>query len=103
MANPTGVRRDRLAALRTVAGDLLKEGRLKAGMGRYARTTAYAIGAATTAIAILSAARTRARRNTLASQVVLITGGSRGFGLALAREFASLGCRLACAHAIGMN
>jgi short-subunit dehydrogenase len=31
--------------------------------------------------------------------VVLITGGSRDFGLALAREFASLGCRLAlCAR-----
>ena len=35
----------------------------------------------------------------LTGQVVLITGGSRGLGLALAREFAGQGCRLAiCAR-----
>jgi short-subunit dehydrogenase len=39
------------------------------------------------------------RQKQLAGKVVLITSGSRGFGLALAREFASLKCRLAlCAR-----
>ena len=40
-----------------------------------------------------------ARQDDLRGQVVLITGGSRGLGLALAREFAALGCVLAlCAR-----
>ncbi len=48
---------------------------------------------------LVGAARTRARQKKLAGRVVLITGGSRGLGLALAREFASRGCRLAlCAR-----
>ena len=48
---------------------------------------------------LLGAACARARRKRLAGQVVLITGGSRGFGLALAREFATLQCRIAlCAR-----
>ena len=34
------------------------------------------------------------RQANLDGQVVLITGGSRGLGLALAREFARAGCRL---------
>jgi NAD(P)-dependent dehydrogenase (short-subunit alcohol dehydrogenase family) len=37
----------------------------------------------------------RARRFDLADAVVLVTGGSRGLGLALAREFGRLGARLA--------
>jgi len=37
------------------------------------------------------------RQENLFGQVVLITGGSRGLGLALAREFARLGCRLVLA------
>jgi short-subunit dehydrogenase len=65
---------------------------------RYAKSTACAVGAGA-ALALLGAARTRARLKKLAGQVVLITGGSRGFGLALALEFASLGCRIAiCAR-----
>jgi short-subunit dehydrogenase len=67
-------------------------------MSRSARKVACAIGGAT-ALALLGPALTRSRRKQLAGKVVLITGGSRGFGLALAREFASLKCRLAlCAR-----
>ena len=41
----------------------------------------------------------RRRVSQLAGSVVLITGGSRGLGIALAREFARQGCRLAlCAR-----
>jgi NAD(P)-dependent dehydrogenase (short-subunit alcohol dehydrogenase family) len=67
-------------------------------MARYARTTTCAIGAAA-ALILLDAAGARARQKALAGPVVLITGGSRGFGLALARQFGSLRCRLAvCAR-----
>ncbi len=41
----------------------------------------------------------KSREADLTGQVVLITGGSRGLGLALAREFAGQGCKLAlCAR-----
>src|SRR5262245_51221636 len=36
----------------------------------------------------------RHRMTSLAGQTVLITGGSRGLGLALAEEFARTGCRI---------
>jgi NAD(P)-dependent dehydrogenase (short-subunit alcohol dehydrogenase family) len=40
-----------------------------------------------------------ARANRLAGRVVLVTGGSRGLGLLLAREFAQRGCKVAiCAR-----
>jgi short-subunit dehydrogenase len=63
-----------------------------------AKQTACATGAIG-ALGFLRAARARARRKRLAGRVVLITGGSRGFGLALAREFGKLQCRIAlCAR-----
>jgi len=37
------------------------------------------------------------RQENLYGQVALITGGSRGLGLARVREFARVGCRLALA------
>jgi short-subunit dehydrogenase len=67
-------------------------------MTRYTRSAAVAIGAGA-AWALLGATLARARRKRLAGQVVLITGGSRGFGLALACEFVKLRCRVAiCAR-----
>jgi NAD(P)-dependent dehydrogenase (short-subunit alcohol dehydrogenase family) len=55
---------------------------------------AAGVGAAVAASTLL-----RRSPDDLAGQVVLITGGSRGLGLSLAREFASRGCRIAiCAR-----
>ncbi|HEV2147077.1 MAG TPA: SDR family NAD(P)-dependent oxidoreductase [Longimicrobiaceae bacterium] len=66
------------------------------GRGRSRTTTALAA----LALAGLAWKVTRgAREADLAGSVVLITGGSRGLGLLLARELAGLGCRLAlCAR-----
>ncbi len=49
---------------------------------------------------LLVKSRLRHRRDAnISGQVVLITGGSRGLGFAMAREFGSLGCRVAiCAR-----
>jgi short-subunit dehydrogenase len=52
--------------------------------------TAMGLGAALVA----RAAWNRFRLADISGQVVLITGSSRGLGLAMAREFASLGCKL---------
>lgn len=50
-------------------------------------------------LAIATALLARRRRPDLRGQVVLITGGSRGLGLAMAREFAHQGCKVAiCAR-----
>jgi NAD(P)-dependent dehydrogenase (short-subunit alcohol dehydrogenase family) len=55
---------------------------------------AAGVGAAVAASALL-----RKSPDDLEGQVVLITGGSRGLGLSLAREFAARGCRIAiCAR-----
>jgi short-subunit dehydrogenase len=57
---------------------------------------AAGVGAALAAHALL---RQKDGDGELNGQVVLITGGSRGLGLALAREFAGRGCRIAiCAR-----
>lgn len=65
---------------------------------RYAKSTACAVGVGA-AFALVAALRMRQPRRKLAGNVVLITGGSRGFGFALAREFGKLQCRIAlCAR-----
>src|SRR3954471_5085592 len=63
-------------------------------MNKWFVGVAAGVGAAVAATALL-----RKEDDSLRGQVVLITGGSRGLGLSLAREFASRGCRIAiCAR-----
>lgn len=54
----------------------------------------FAAGVAAGAGVWMFSRRGYARRENVRGQVVLITGASRGLGLAMAREFASLGSRL---------
>jgi short-subunit dehydrogenase len=61
--------------------------RRKSWAGRLAGAAGVAFG--------LAAVARRRRRADLRGQVALIFGGSRGLGLALARELAAAGCRLA--------
>src|SRR3954453_16125875 len=63
-------------------------------MNKWLVGVAAGVGAAVAAGALL-----RKEDASLQGQVVLITGGSRGLGLSLAREFARRGCRIAiCAR-----
>ncbi len=62
-------------------------------MNKWLVGVAAGVGAAVAAQALLR------REDRLDGQVVLITGGSRGLGLSMAREFARRGCRIAiCAR-----
>jgi NAD(P)-dependent dehydrogenase (short-subunit alcohol dehydrogenase family) len=62
-------------------------------MNKWLVGVAAGVGAAVAAQALLR------RDDSLRGQVVLITGGSRGLGLSMAREFARRGCRIAiCAR-----
>jgi NAD(P)-dependent dehydrogenase (short-subunit alcohol dehydrogenase family) len=75
--------------------------RASSATGSRAASSPAAALTITAATAGLLAWRTlrRRRRADLTGQVVLITGGSRGLGLVLAREFARHGCRIAiCAR-----
>jgi short-subunit dehydrogenase len=58
------------------------------------RSHAFALAGGAAALAALSLARRRRRRFDFAGRVALVTGGSRGLGLVLARELAARGARL---------
>jgi len=70
-------------------------GGLRSRMRVIAAGTAFGLGVGKTAAGAL----TRPPETDLRGQVALVTGGSRGLGLALSRELAHHGCRLAiCAR-----
>jgi NAD(P)-dependent dehydrogenase (short-subunit alcohol dehydrogenase family) len=62
---------------------------------RAASGVAGALGLVAGAGLLLSAAARRARRIDLRGHVVMVTGGARGLGFDIAREFLQRGCRLA--------
>jgi short-subunit dehydrogenase len=63
-------------------------------MHRSVLWSAISLAFAGLAAALIHEQSTADRRKSLRGKVVLITGGSRGLGFALARELAALGCRL---------
>src|SRR4051812_6438693 len=66
-------------------------------MGRFLGRHAWWAAGATAVVGWR--ALTRARSANLKDEVVLVTGGSRGLGLELAREFGRQGCKVAvCAR-----
>lgn len=69
------------------------------GGGRRRRAGVVGVGMALALGLATREARARGREADLRGEVALITGGSRGLGLALSRELAGQGCRLAiCAR-----
>src|SRR5947207_419806 len=69
------------------------------GENRNTLWLAAGVGAAGAGLLAVGALARRAREYDLAGKTVLITGGSRGLGLVMAREFARHGARLAlCAR-----
>ena len=60
-----------------------------------ARTSLPGLMLGATALGLLAIARTRPPRYSFAGKVVLITGGSRGLGLVMARQLAAEGARVA--------
>ncbi len=74
---------------------LLRYGRYKARVYRTESTIALGVlGAAVTAVAV---AKTRRRATAMRGKVVVVTGGSRGLGLAIARVFGEHGAHLVLA------
>lgn len=68
------------------------------GFDKLSRAVVPAMGTVGAALAVREVAA-RFREADLQGQVALVTGGSRGLGLAMARELAAQGCRLAlCAR-----
>lgn len=69
--------------------------RFLCGCGTSSKNKAAQIALCAAAVGLgVVAARKRVSRRSLAGRVVLLTGGSRGLGLELARKLAGQGCRL---------
>jgi short-subunit dehydrogenase len=88
------------ASKRAARNRKVRNAALLGAAGASAATLGFALaGTGATLAGITLWRRLRLRRHEVRGQVVLITGGSRGLGLALAEEFARLGAKLAiCAR-----
>jgi NAD(P)-dependent dehydrogenase (short-subunit alcohol dehydrogenase family) len=101
MTGPDARKRSGLAAARAARD--VRAAKLTKGKGtttdgvaaKTARTTATVALAGTAALIAWRTLQRRRRLIDLTDQVVLVTGGSRGLGLLLAREFARQGARVA--------